>query len=104
MNIFNKKRIHSLEILSLGVFYCPLFYTLFVLLSLLIGLFTPLIIQLQTYFIDYAAGHSNIIIAVLAPSVIAYFILNFIDFNSQNLLSYWNFKISSNLEKRVMAD
>jgi ATP-binding cassette subfamily B protein len=81
-----------------------MYYILFVLFSLSIGIFTPLIIQLQTYFIDYATNHASIIIAILAPSIITYFLLNFIDFNSQNLIAYWNFKIFSNLEKRVMKD
>jgi ATP-binding cassette subfamily B protein len=104
--LFNpEKKIKPLHMISIGIRYCPLIYILYILFSVIIGLFTPFIIILQTYFIDYSTNHiGNLILSVLVPSFIVYFILNFINLSNQNFISYLSFKISNRLEKKTMAD
>ena len=91
--------------ISIGIRYCPIIYILYIMFSVIIGLFTPFIVELQTYFIDYSTNHTgNLILSVLVPSLIVYFSLNFIELNTQNVISYLSFKISNRLEKITMAD
>ena len=67
-------------------------------------MFTPLIINIQTYFIDYSTNHTSLIFSILAPTIIVYFSLNLIDFNSNNLIAYFKFKITNKFEQRFVKD
>ena len=76
MNMFEKKVFKINNILHLGLNYSKVYYILLVLFSIIIGFFTPLIISLQSFFIDYATDQTKLIFSILAPTIITYFVLN----------------------------
>jgi hypothetical protein len=61
MNLFDpKNKIGVREILGLGFSCCPGYFVPLTVFSVLTGLFTPLVIKLQTYFIDFSTGHTGL--------------------------------------------
>lgn len=105
MNIFNRKvKLKIGHLLVSGWIFCPMAYTVLIAISIVSGLLPALLINVQTKLIDQSSLHSFGEFWALATILLAFFLLNIIDMNSQNLISYLNLKVCSKIETSVTTD
>lgn len=105
MNLFcPDTKITLRQMLWMGLLYSPGQECLLLMVSLLVGFLPAMVIHLQTRFIDFAASGHGAVLSALTGVCIAYFLVNLLDFNSRNLISCLNFKISQKIEKRLTED
>ena len=86
------------HLLEIGWTYAPGAYTLLIAIAMGSGVLPMLLVGIQTIVIDLASSHSLGDIGIFASVLITYFLLNTIDMNSQNVISYLQFKICSKIE------
>lgn len=91
-------------LLAAGWTYSPMAYTFLIVISIVSGLLPALLIHVQTKLIDQASVYSFGGIWTFATMLLAFFLLNIIDMNSQNLISYLNLKVCSKIETSVTTD
>ena len=104
-NIFDSHvDIRLRHIIGIGWLYSRIYYMLLVIISLLIGIFPAIIINIQTQFIDLASTGHDLAVSILGSMFVIYFLINLMDMNSKNAVSYLNFKISNKIEKKIMGD
>ena len=105
MNFFNRKtNLKIRHLLGSGWIYSPISYSVLIAISIVSGLLPALLISIQTKLIDQASLYSFGEIRAFAAVLLTFFLLNIIDMNSQNLISYLNLKVCSKIETSVTTD